>query len=397
MANTFKTSSTPAREVLAILENNKVMSGLANKSYAQEWGIMPNGYERGATVPIVLPANFVAENWDGSSATAQTATESVINMTLSNTDIVQVPVSMSVADQTYMIETFNGGNSFAPAFIQRVLNPMVEALTQKIDADLCEDFAKGTPYYYGTAGTTPSNVSDITGIRKILNNNKAPFQNRALVLDSDADAKMLELGDFHKVNEAGTSLALNEAMLGRKFGFDTYMDQNVYTHTAGTLTVATGDTIDVKGAVAVGATSIIFDSTSLVGGVKEGDIIVVTDVTNGTQNLVVTADATAASNELTVSIKPALVAIADNAVATLLGNGSSYSNNLAFHKGSVFHVQLPTAINPRDGFVISDPISGAGITVRIEPSTAASKSNQVTIECYSISNVRQECIARLVG
>ena len=68
-----------------------------------------------------------------------------------------------------------------------------------------------------------------------------------------------------EVDKAGTNEALRNANLGRLLGFDTYMDQNIKTHTKGTLSAGSGGQILVKGAVAAGKTRAAFDSTTLTG------------------------------------------------------------------------------------------------------------------------------------
>ena len=392
MVNTFKTATAPASQALAILENTKVFSALVNTGYVSEHGKKFNGYERGNVIPLMVPARFAAEIWDGSSAAAQDATESVINITIS--DLIQVPMNVTVSDMTFMLETFSSGGGFSPDFMKRVLVPAFEALSNFEDAYIAKKAAQATPYYHGTAGTTPSALSDITGVRKELNVNKCPSANRRLVLNPDADEKMLQLSDFVNVNKSNTSLALVEAQLGRKYGFDVYMDQNIYDHTAGTLAATTA--ISVKGAVALGATSMTLDdATGLTGTLVVGDILSITDATTSkVTTVVVTALATAAANEIAVSVVASDIAIADNSVVTVIG---SHAANLAFQKDGIFHVSVPSAVAPGDGFVIQNPYTGMGATIRIQGATIAGKSNSICIEAYIATAVRKECVTRLLG
>ncbi len=393
MANTFKKASVPALEALAILENNKVMAPLVNTGYVSEYSRRINGYERGNTIELKVPPKFKAELWDGSSATAQNISEGAINLTLN--DMVQIPIAMPVDDMTFLLETFNSGNSFSPEFIARVLNPMMEEIANYEDAYILKKAAQATPYYYGTAGTTPANISDITGVRKVLNNLKCPIPNRRLVLNPDADEKMLQIDTFVEVDKSGVSLALQEAQLGRKYGFNIFMDQNVYEHTKGTLAPGSGASILTDGAVAKGATSMTLDSTTLTGTLVVGDILKITDAVSGAVSYVaVTAGSNAGSNEIAVTCTATDLAIADNSTVQVIGD---HAANLAFNKDGIFHVALPTAIAPSDGFIIQNPYNGMGLTIRVEGSTIASKSNKICAEMYIATAVRKECVARLLG
>ncbi|HCA29828.1 MAG TPA: hypothetical protein DEP23_09800 [Ruminococcaceae bacterium] len=124
-------------------------------------------------------------------------------------------------------------------------------------------------------------------------------------------------------------------------GFENFMSQAVKTHAKGTLATAgtAGKKILLKGAAeeAVQVT-LDTDDSSLTGTLKKGDII--TFKKNGsTEIVVVTADATAADNEIKVDIYPALT-MADNAEVTVTAN---HTANLAFHPSAFAFVTRPLA------------------------------------------------------
>ena len=87
---------------------------------------------------------------------------------------------------------------------------------------------------------------------------------------------------------------MREASLGRKFGFNIFMDQNVIPHTKGTLTGDEG-TVKIKGAVSAGSTQLVIDGTNLTGTLVKGDIISI-----GGKTYVIKENATAAANEIAV-------------------------------------------------------------------------------------------------
>ncbi len=212
----------------------------------------------------------------------------------------------------------------------------MQSFAQKIDLYLLGLY-KDIPYNTGTAGTTPSSISDITNARQILGENLVPLSNRRLVIDPACENEFLQIPTFHEADKLGDNgTALREASLGRKFGFDIYSDKNVLTHTAGTLAVGSGKP-KVKAAVSAGANELTLSATSLTGTVSIGDVITV-----GKQSFSVTENATAVSNEVTIKISPAVKSdISANAEVTLT---ASHTANLAFHKNAFSLVTRPLAL-----------------------------------------------------
>lgn len=324
MPNNFLTPSIIAREALMVLRNNTVMAGLVHRDYSDEFvtGV-------GDTITIRKPATFEAQLFDRAAGIQiQEANEDSITVKLDK----HLDVSFEVTDHELTMDIDD--------FSEQLLVPAMSSFAQKIDEYLTALY-KDIPYFYGTAGATPAAVSDITGVRRIMNQNKVPMAQRRLVIDPYAEDKFLQLSAFHeadKVGDAGT--AMREASLGRKFGFDTYMDQNIATHTAGDLSAA--NSIAVKGAVAAGSTTMTWDDSAagaLTGSVKVGDLFEV----EGNQ-YVITADADAAANEIAVQFYPAAPAggISDNAVVTFIG--TDHTNNLAFHRNAFALVTRPLAL-----------------------------------------------------
>lgn len=102
----------------------------------------------------------------------------------------------------------------------------IMAIAEKIDADLLGLY----PGFTATAidGTTTFDEKLITEARRILNNAKAPLSDRNIVWHSDAEKKLLGLGQFTNAQyDPSNATALQEATLGRKYGFAHYMDQQV--------------------------------------------------------------------------------------------------------------------------------------------------------------------------
>ncbi len=319
MANTFLTPSIIAKEAMMQLYANCVMAGLVHRDYSSEFvaGI-------GDTVTIRKPATFEAKEFDRTSGIEiQDAVEGSDTIKLDK--LLDVSFEVTTEQLTMDIASFSA----------QLLQPAMQSFAQKIDLYLLGLY-KDIPYTSGTAGTPPADISDITDARQILSDNLVPLQNRRLVIDPTAENGFLQIPTFHEAGKVGDSgTALREASLGRKFGFDIYTDQNVLTHTAGTLSAGSGK--PKAAAASKGDTTLTISATSLTGTLVLGDILTV-----GGNSYVVTESANAASNAVTAKIAPAVIAdIAANAEVTVT---ASHTANLAFHRNAFALVTRPLAL-----------------------------------------------------
>lgn len=319
MGNTILTPSIIAKEALMQLRNNTVIASLVHRDYSQEFvaGV-------GNTVTIRKPATFEAQEFNRSTGIQiQDATEGSESVVLDK--LLDVSFEVTSEQLTMDIRDFS----------EQLLIPAMQGFANKIDQYLLGLYNE-IPFNYGVAGSTPSAISDITGARKVLNDNKVPFANRNLVMDTAAEDKFLQLATFHEADKLGDNgTAIREASLGRKFGFNIFMDQNVKNHTKGTLTGDEG-TIKVKGAVSAGATQIVIEGTNLTGSLVKGDVITISS-----KSYVVTENATAAANEIAVKLYPATTDIANDTDVTIV---YSHTANLAFHKNAFALVSRPLAL-----------------------------------------------------
>jgi hypothetical protein len=250
---------------------------------------------------------------------------------------------------------------------------------------------KDIPYYYGTAGTTPSAADDITGTRKILNKNLAPNDlNRRLVLDPDAEDKFLAA--FHDASKSGSTEALRLGSLGRKFGFDTFMDQLAPSHTSSVLTTPT-----VSGAVLAGATTMNLgvDGTE---SVNQGDIFEVDGVTG---TFVFTETKAAVAGTITgAGFYPAAPTggFGDGAAITVVGN---HAINLAFHRDAFAFVSRPLELDVSSESstvaVEVDPLTGISLRLETWRAPGAAKRYWRFDILFGVKTLTPELAVRLIG
>lgn len=317
MANTLITPDSVAKMGLIALLNNWVFAGLVHKDYSEEFRHV------GDTVRVKKPITVTAIEFDGDlTGQFQNVTEEYINVVMDT--ILTVPLQVTAKELSLDVMDFN--NQFVV--------PACQALADKVDEKIALLY-KDVEYYQDASSTTA--VSDITGLRKIMSDNKAPQRNRYGVLSPLTFATLLNLSEFRDLEKTGETAVLKEASLGRRFGFELYESQNIQHHTIGT----TDEAVALNGDHAADATSLVLSGCGT-GTINQGTILTFTGYS--TERQVVTADATISGNAATVTVSPGLSqAIVDTTVITLHGDDANTASkeNLFFHKNAFGMISAP--------------------------------------------------------
>ena len=213
MANTIITPSVIARLAYANLYNNAVMSSLVHRDYDADF----QG-QQGDTVTVRKPAVFTANSFT-STISVQNATESSVPVVLNNH--LDVSFAVTSRELTLSIQDFNA----------QLIVPAVQALRQKIDQLLLAERSNITQVVgeIPTAGGLQQwdDPRVLVDAGKVLNQAKVPVTDRAVVAGPVTATAWLKDPLFHQAQQLGSTDGLRDASLGRKFGFDIYMDQNV--------------------------------------------------------------------------------------------------------------------------------------------------------------------------
>lgn len=208
MANTILTPSIIAREALMVLRNNAVMANLVHRDYSNEF--VPGV---GSTISIRKPTTFEAKEYTGTSITVQDVTESKVDVTLDK----HLDVSFAVTSEELTLDIAD--------FSEQFLVPAMQAFADKVDSYIIglADLITNT-----VEKADPVDVGAVVDARKFLTENAAPLTERRFVYNSDVEAALLKTDLFVNASAVGDEgTALREASLGRKFGMDFYVDQNV--------------------------------------------------------------------------------------------------------------------------------------------------------------------------
>lgn len=359
MANTTLTPSIVAKTAVRILENELVMAGMVYRGYEDEFDKKVNGYSAGDTITIRKPTDFTVR--DGAVLSAQDVTEGKTTITVDKQK--GVDFAFTSKELTLNIDEL----------AERVIKPAMVQLANQVDLDVMAQY-KNVPNWVGTPGSTIDAFSDFA---------KAPTRLDLGAVPQDMRSAVLSPTDYWAMAGSQTALymqnvaqsAYRKGRIGELGGIDTYMAQNVPTHTVGPLggtPLVNGASQNVTYATAkdTGTQSLITDgwTAAAAARVKAGDVFTlagvydVNPVTKATlphlKMFVVTADASSdGSGNATLTIAPPIItsgafqtvsaAPADNAVMTFLGTASTgYAQNLVFHKNAFALVMVPLVKPP---------------------------------------------------
>lgn len=376
--STFLTCNEIAKEALARLQNNLVLANLVNRNYDNEFS------SKGAIVQVKKPASFTANEFS-STTSPEAISEGTANVELDT--IADVSVEVTSKEMTLNIADFG----------TQVLEGMMQAIAQKIDTKIAGLYID-VPYFHGLGDATPDALDDISGCAKLMNQNKAPFPMRQLVLNSTAHAGLSVLDAIVGTDKSGSPMALREASMGKLLGLQSYIDQNITEHTRGTFVEASGSIVCSASAA---ATTVKLTNASCAGTLLKGDIIKVTTTGGRVSHHVVTANATAGTNDIDITIYPAVPYTWSAAVVLINGKALNtspvYSNSLAFHTDAFCLACRPMAL----------PLGGAqgaivnynGLAIRVTYGyDMSTKKNLMSADClFGVKTLSPERAVRLIG
>lgn len=359
MSNTTLTADIIAMEAVKILENNLVMGNLVHRGYEEEFSKKINGYTVGETISIRRPTDFTVR--DGRVASIQDVVEGKTTFTVDKQK--GIDFKFTSADLTLQIKELS----------ERVMKPAMVQLANQVDVDLMALYKDVYNHV-----TLPSG-----GVDSFADFALAPtLMDKIAVPQTDRNA-VLSPGDYWAMMGSQTGLymqgvakeAYREANIGKIAGVDTFMSQNIPSHTTGARTGT--DLVDITGQTYVlghtWASSkdgdyVMFHidgmASDAAGILKKGDTFTISDVydvnpvskapLSHLKTFVVMEDATSASNEADVKIWPPVVlsgafqnaylstgTLEDNTVTYQGVASTAYTQNLFFHKNAFGLVMVP--------------------------------------------------------
>ena len=222
------------------------------------------------------------------------------------------------------------------------------------------------------------------------------FRSRYGVLSPATKAKYLALASFLHAEKRGDTDALRRASMGEVFGADWYMDQNIQTHTKGTIiaadyyaSVITGDVLKLKSSSAADTRT-----------VKKGDIITCLQGDGNPIDFVLLEDKTievSGGAFTAVSHYPAVTAnVAEGTTAITAVVDTTGPNNLVFHKNAFALIIRPLEKPFSAG--LAEVVNYKGLSARLTGTWSASgKSDQLSIDILAKAvKLTEELAVRLI-
>lgn len=356
MKNTFLTPEVVANEALMCLTGNLVMADLVHRDYADEFVSV------GDTISIRKPAKFVAKNFTGTTE-PQDITEGSVTVKLDRFRDVTVAVtskemSLDIAD-----------------FSAQVVQPAMQAIAQAIDQDL---LAVATAAAAKTeVSPFGGNMDELAGLAKHLDLSKAPAQSRSLVLHPEHKYRYAVLSNLADASYNGDNETLRDALLGRIYSMETYMDQNAPDSLAAEPGTATAYTVSgVKGSNQV-------TITDLEGTIAAGDGFILDGyfyrfVTGGTG---------------TLEIDQKLMTDASKAPVTIINS----PNSVAFHRNAIALVTRNLALPMGAANAAYASAGGLGVRV-VYDYDSATKTDKISFDViYGIKELEPSLVCGIKG
>jgi len=370
-----------ARGLLA-LRSRVVMTRLVNLDYSMD------AKKKGSTIDVPIASDITAGDVAPAAypAAPSNLTSSTVQVVLSNWK----QASFGLTDKE--LGQIEAQRDFIPLEMSAAFEALADAINDSVFAEY-----KGIYGYEGTAGTTPFGsgveVTSATELRKLLNKQRAPRDNRRAVLDFDAEAAALALAQFSDAEKIGSSDVKISGEIGRKFGMDWFADDGVPQHTAG----VPGGT-PVAAAASAGASSLGVTAGGSGGYYNEGDVITIAG--DSQSGYAVTANVTLdGSGAGTLAISPTLKVATSGGEAITLK--ASHRVNLGFHRDAFALAMrspdeaLKEVYSPENSYTMADPVSGLVFRLEI---IRMYKQTMWELDClWGVKLVRAALAARLAG
>lgn len=269
-------------------------------------------------------------------------------------------------------------------------------LANEIEDDLASLYV-GASRAYGTGGTTPfataDDLTDLSEVLRILDDNGAPRTDRHVVMGSAAVARLIgKQPSLFRVNEAGDDMARRFGALMPMFGAEFHHSGQIKLHTSG-IAASPDYLVDNASGYAVGATTLNVDTHT--GAFIPGDVAAIAGDPN---KYVVKTGSAGGTDSSLILARPGLRLAADNNDAITFQ--SSYTANMAFSRDAIQLAARVPAVpsggdQADDRTIITDPVSGLSFEVSVYR-----QYRQVTYEvaiCWGVKTIKEEHIGLLLG
>lgn len=370
MTQNTLTASIIAKAAVAVLDNELVMAKKVFRGYEEEFDKKINGYEIGDTISIRRPMDFTVR--DGSTMALQEVKEGKFSLAVNKKK--GIDFSFSSTDLTLNIKELS----------QRVIKPAMVQLANQVDTDLMALY-KDVPSWLGTPVSPINSYADFALGPQRMDEYANPTDDRCAVLSPTDHWGLLGSQTSLYIQDAAKG-AYRNGSLGMIGGVDTYMSQNVPTHTVGSdvTTVTINQALTTATTTYESVKDTNQQTITIAGGtINPGDVFTIANV--NAVNPVTKADlgflkqfVVVSYSSNTMVCSPALiwtgafqnVAVAsgttdlNTAAMVFMGTASTaYRQNMVFHKNAFALVSVPLVSPPGAHDVSRQSYKGTNVRV----------------------------------
>ena len=164
---------------------------------------------KGDAITVRLPSYAVANRRKLRSGTTRQKSalhERAVVLTLTEDVYMDVPIT----DEQLTLDIADFG--------RQVLNPVLAGVGRELEDILVEKITGAT--YQNEVEIDYANLKGtIAAARRFLNDAEVPHADRTLLIGSEVEEQIIQLDNFVKANESGTTSTLREATIGKIYGF----------------------------------------------------------------------------------------------------------------------------------------------------------------------------------
>jgi hypothetical protein len=218
-----------AAQGISVLKKNLVMAELVHRDFENVVA------SRGDTINTRKPSKLTVRDWAGQEDTGELADNEIV---VERPTAVNVPVVLNNHKYVSFMEEDKTGSLSITNIREAYIEPAIIPLAEAIDDTIMTEMVTGTDGDSNAiaevqlAGADLA-FEDIVELMKSLNESECPQGSRRLVMGTEHHAQALKDSLFVQADQSGSTSALREAQVGRAFGFDTFMSQNVPVNTDG--------------------------------------------------------------------------------------------------------------------------------------------------------------------
>jgi len=333
MANNLLTISKITNEALMVLENELTFTSEVDRNYDDQFAVV--GAKIGNTVNVRKPGRFIGTT--GPALNVEDFNETSVPVTLSTQ--FHVDTQFTTQDLALSLDMFS----------DRVLNPAVAAIANKIDRDGMVMANLNTANIVGTAGTPPTGLITYLTAGAYLDSEGAPRDGRrSVIIEPFTSATIVDSLKGLFVPQEAIGEQYRKGLMGRdSAGCNWKLDQNVVSQTFGSWSA---NTIAINVTTATGFLtsgwsqfSTISLAASSASTLNAGDVFTIPGVFavnpqnrqsyGKLRNFVVMATTSVGTSATSVQVSPAIITAGQFQNVSITSSGSQ--NITAFNNTGV--------------------------------------------------------------